>query len=109
MCCVYYRYSAVRGNALMGSAALVVPFVACGDLNGLDADKSYPLQLEETGDTQTQQQLPTAPTDSAGGEGKGYQYVYRPPAQPPINPNYHTYQQRTAAATAASSSYTSSK
>lgn len=53
----------------MGSNALVVPFVAAGDLAGYDADKSYPLELE-------------------GGE-----YVYRDPVQPPLQPNYRTYQQ----------------
>lgn len=57
-------------NPLFGPSALVVPFVACGDLSGWDADKSYPL---ETGD--------------------GEEYVYREPVQPPINPNYSTYQQ----------------
>ena len=31
---------------LDGSNAVVVPFVACGDLSGFDADQSYPLQIE---------------------------------------------------------------
>lgn len=53
-----------QGNAPLGLQALVVPFVACGDLSGWDADKSYPL-----------------------GEG----YVYIEPVQPPISPNYQTY------------------
>ncbi|KAJ1438753.1 cell division-like protein [Ochromonadaceae sp. CCMP2298] len=61
------------GNELLGPAALVVPFVACGDLSGYDADKSYPLELE--------------------GEST---YIYHAPVQPPINPNYFTYQQRAA-------------
>ena len=30
-------------NELVGQNALVVPFVACGDLTGFDADASYPL------------------------------------------------------------------
>eukprot|EP00981_Chlorochromonas_danica_P006324 scaffold1365_cov163-Ochromonas_danica.AAC.14 len=59
-------------NPLQGAAALTVPFVACGDLNGYDADKSYPLEEGDAG------------------------YCYRDPVQPPIHPNYHTYQQRKA-------------
>ena len=43
----------------------VVRFVSCGDLNGFDADKNYPLEL-----------------------GKDYKYVYHQPAQMPINPPY---------------------
>jgi tRNA (cytidine32/guanosine34-2'-O)-methyltransferase len=73
-----YQYNH-RGEAsveLLGPMSVIVPFVACGDLNGYDADKSYPLDLEE---------------DSAGT------YVYRDPVQPPIRPNYYTYLQRSAA------------
>jgi tRNA (cytidine32/guanosine34-2'-O)-methyltransferase len=80
----------MHGNDLMGPAALVVPFVACGDLNGYDADKSYPLELGEADGAPAQ--------DSAEGAEKAYQYVYHPPVQPPIHPNYYSYQQRTAGA-----------
>lgn len=59
------------GNELLGPAALVVPFVACGDLTGFDSDKSYPLDLQD-----------------------GAAYAYRDPVQPPIHPNYFAYQQR---------------
>ena len=62
---------------MLGPSALVVPFVACGDLSGFDSDKSYPLQLA---------------TESES-------YVYREPVQPPINPNYRSYQQRLKLAT----------
>lgn len=58
-------------NSLLGPDALIVPFVACGDLSGFDADKSYPLQINEE------------------------VYEYRAPVQPPINPNYDTYMKRT--------------
>ena len=61
-----------ENNSLMGPDALTVPFVACGDLTGFDSDKSYPLELEGT--------------DEA--------YVFKEPVQPPIRPNYHSYQQR---------------
>jgi tRNA (cytidine32/guanosine34-2'-O)-methyltransferase len=73
---------------MLGLSNVVIPFVACGDLNGFDADKSYPLQLT------------SVPDDAAGGLTKGgeegeedYVYSYRKPVQPPIRPNYHTYQQ----------------
>lgn len=42
-----------------------IPFVACGDLSGYDADRSYPLE-------------------GAGAEP----YVWRPPVQPPTAPAY---------------------
>lgn len=60
-----------EGNELLGYESLVVPFVACGDLSGFDPDKSYPLDL---GDDNSP-------------------YVYHDPVQPPIRPNYYTYQQ----------------
>lgn len=67
-----HKYSPL--NQLLGpsSSSVIVPFVACGDLSGWDADKSYPLESEETGGA----------------------YVYREPVQPPINPNYAAYQER---------------
>lgn len=71
-----------QGNAMLGPNSLVVPFVACGDLSGFDADKSYPLELGDEGQRQ--------------GEGEGdkpYRYNYCAPVQPPIHPNYFSYQQ----------------
>ncbi len=50
---------------LGGSNAVVVPFVACGDLSGFDADQSYPLQLE--------------------GEAP---YEHRPPVAAPLSASY---------------------
>lgn len=44
---------------------MVIPFLACGDLSGFDADQSYPL-----------------PTDGS--------YVRLDPVQPPIAPAYKT-------------------
>lgn len=68
-CCVsFVLYSYSIDNELVGPSSLVVPFVACGDLNGFDADKSYPLQLSDSGE----------------------EYKYKDPIQPPINPNYQT-------------------
>ena len=60
----------VNDVARLGPAAVVVPFVACGDLSGFDADKSYALSSSSSA------------------------YVYRPPVAPPIHPNYYTYQQQ---------------
>lgn len=31
-------------NELVGPNRTIVPFIACGDLNGYDADRTYPLQ-----------------------------------------------------------------
>jgi hypothetical protein len=94
--------------------------VACGDLNGYDADKSYPLDLNElslsvpegsgtdAAAADTAAVLPTvfssssssSSSSSAQAEEQKYEYIYRPPVQPPIHPNYYTYQQRTSAAPA---------
>ena len=68
---------------MVGMSNVIVPFVACGDLSGFDSDKSYPLQLTAT---------PDAGSMSAGETEGEYVYSYRKPVQPPINPNYHTYQ-----------------
>lgn len=84
----------------MGLSNVVVPFVACGDLNGFDADKSYPLQLsalpvvEES--FKGKEGLDGADdADAVEGDGEEavYVYSYRKPVQPPIRPNYYTYQQ----------------
>ena len=58
-------------NQILGPCSFIVPFVACGNLSGFDSDKSYPLQLE----------------------GEDEEYVFREPVQPPIRPNYHSFQQ----------------
>jgi tRNA (cytidine32/guanosine34-2'-O)-methyltransferase len=58
--------------------AVLVPFLACGDLSGYDADQSYPL-----------------PATAADGAGP---YVPLPPVQPPIAPAYKTAMARDRAA-----------
>lgn len=70
-----HRYG-TYGNCMLGPSSLVVPFVACGDLSGFDADKSYPLQMP----------------DQDGGDPAAYTYLE--PVQPPIRPPYHTFQQQ---------------
>jgi tRNA (cytidine32/guanosine34-2'-O)-methyltransferase len=34
-------------NELVGLNRIIVPFLACGDLSGYDADQSYPLEVDE--------------------------------------------------------------
>lgn len=70
-----------------------VPFLACGDLSGWDADRSYSLDLP---DMQQQQQdsegqqvtVAAAAAESAGG-GRG-DYVSLEPVQKPMHPAYQT-------------------
>lgn len=68
----------------LGPANLVVPFVACGDLSGFDADKSYPLETGEEG----------VGKDGGGQRGGGYRRI--PPVQMPIGPPHETYRMRKA-------------
>ena len=53
--------------SMEGPSRMLIPFLACGDLSGYDADQSYPLE---------------------GVEGGGY--VVLDPVQPPIAPPYKT-------------------
>jgi hypothetical protein len=70
-------------NSIVGGPlGIVVPFVACGTLSGFDSDRSYPLQLD----------------------GAEEPYVFREPVQPPIRPNYHSYQERKLETSAAGKS-----
>ncbi|CAE7674239.1 FTSJ1 [Symbiodinium microadriaticum] len=82
-----HRYDE-SSNTILGLSNVVVPFVACGDLHGFDADKSYPLQLTA---------LPDTEGDKSGtaAAAEGYVYSYHKPVQPPIRPNYYMYQQTT--------------
>ena len=77
-----------QGNELQGLNNIIVPFVACGDLNGFDADKSYPLQLTPLARSSSNV-LPTATeTEQDKDQEETYRYVYREPVCPPINPNH---------------------
>lgn len=58
---------------LEGSSKLIVPFLACGDLSGYDADQSYPLDKPQSGSSES---------------GNSYQSLA--PVQPPIAPPYRT-------------------
>jgi tRNA (cytidine32/guanosine34-2'-O)-methyltransferase len=59
---IAYKYG--PGNELLGPNRLTVPFVACGDVNGYDADQTYPLDAN---------------------------YVNLDPIQKPIDPPYRSY------------------
>lgn len=74
-----------NGNELIGVNNIVVPFVACGDLNGYDADKSYPLQLTPLARTSSDIIRDDSKTED---EKESYRYIYREPVCPPINPNH---------------------
>ena len=74
----------------------MVPFVACGDLSGFDADRSYPLQLGGGGAAAgagTGAPVGTGAdgTGTAGGTGgaaSASTYQYHAPVQAPIGPAY---------------------
>lgn len=65
---------------LDGPNRLFIPFLACGDLSGYDADQSYPLHMRTSRDAH------------AGTAGEQETQGYRPlgPVQPPIAPAYKT-------------------
>lgn len=58
------KYS-VKSNELEGSNRVILPFIACGDLNSsYDSDKTYPLEFD------------------------GREYKFHEPLNPPMNPPY---------------------
>jgi len=59
----------------------IVPFVACGDMNGLDPDKNYPLNV----DIDWSKVNPIMLRKDKSGE---YTYEYKKPVQPPTDPAY---------------------
>jgi hypothetical protein len=97
-------------NALTGPNRVIVPFLACGDLSGLDSDQSYPLelagQLLKDAENETQhgddarQVLPAACAadvsmlvDSTSGSSDAAGYQYTAPTQGPINPAYKEHKE----------------
>ena len=106
-------------NVLVGSNRAIVPFVACGDLSGLDSDQSYPLELgaraaegmgirREMLEGHALDTAAPAATGSSSGAGSGAGsgsggagdgevpaagagYKYHSPRQVPINPPYQAY------------------
>jgi len=81
---------------LAGPNALVIPFVACGDLSGFDADRSYPLRLKGKGGKGVVSEELKAVAAEFGAEGSNVgmesgEYSFVAPVQPPVNPNYATW------------------
>ncbi|GBG92770.1 hypothetical protein CBR_g57013 [Chara braunii] len=65
---------------LEGIHRAIVPFLACGDVNGFDADQSYPLPA-----------LSSSVSETSGQAGAGsVDYRTLSPVQPPIAPAYRT-------------------
>lgn len=75
---------------------LIVPFLACGDLRGYDADQNYPLLLADDLPPMTAAQRvdvlyaePGAGVASASrAAGGGATYTYHEPTQKPTHPAY---------------------
>jgi tRNA (cytidine32/guanosine34-2'-O)-methyltransferase len=80
-----YKYN--DSNNLVGVNRMIVPFLACGDLSGYDADQSYPLLESETHLKDLEVEMGAVPSGSSNSV-----YQYHEPAQLPINPAYSTYQ-----------------
>ena len=59
---------------------IAVPFVACGDLSGYDADQSYSLNEESKEESKQEQQHEA--------EAKDGRYEFSEPVMPPIAPPY---------------------
>lgn len=64
-----------------GPHRVLIPFLACGDLSGYDADQSYPLQRNSK---------ETEKRNINGEEEHGETYRSLAPVQPPIAPPYKT-------------------
>lgn len=62
---------------------VVVPFMACGDLSGYDADQSYDLPTYDD-------EVVDESGGGGGGWGGGGGYKPLEPVQPPIAPPYKT-------------------
>ena len=62
----------------------IVPFVACGDLDGLDPDKNYPLNV----DIDWSKVNPLILKNENGKIKAEYKYEYHSPVQPPTDPCY---------------------
>ena len=94
-------------NEMTGSNRMIVPFVACGDLSGFDADQSYPLDLSSVvssaapkeDDDAVMRSVETTEAknltaSTATSVPAGYQYRAQKPVHPPIDPPYKMYQER---------------
>jgi tRNA (cytidine32/guanosine34-2'-O)-methyltransferase len=76
-----------RYDGLGEQSGLIVPFLACGDLRGYDADQSYPLPLTELPQS-TPQPIDEQRGGPAGAGVGGATYTYLEPTQKPTYPAY---------------------
>mmetsp|Transcript_8727 Transcript_8727/g.24059 ORF Transcript_8727/g.24059 Transcript_8727/m.24059 type:complete len:356 (-) Transcript_8727:110-1177(-) len=74
---------------------LIVPFVACGDMSGYDADQNYPLLLDLDPAPTEAQAIPGGTASTAADAGSkndcervAAEYTYREPTQKPTKPAY---------------------
>lgn len=70
-----------EAEALSEMNRIAVPFISAGDLSGLDADMSYPLDTELDG-------ISLSDDPSSSQQSKNGKYVPLPPIVPPIQPPY---------------------
>ncbi|CAE7928805.1 FTSJ1, partial [Symbiodinium sp. KB8] len=94
-----HRYGLTcNANPLTGVNKVIVPFVACGDLSGLDSDQSYALSATAAGDLEgvfkdssaSLSAIPQHPADAAA-QRTGLEYQYLEPVAKPTNPPYKSY------------------
>jgi hypothetical protein len=92
-------------NSLVGVERIIVPFLACGDLSGFDADQSYPLEMpskllgglkhedeEDTNSNRATDDLSAAAVASvSSAPSSAKAYKYHAPVAAPINPPYQMY------------------
>jgi hypothetical protein len=82
-----------RYDGLGEQSGLIVPFLACGDLRGYDADQNYPLLLTDLPQS-TPQPINTHSAEQGGepagaaAAGRGSTYSYLEPTQKPTHPAY---------------------
>ena len=87
-----------EANPMTGVNKVIVPFVACGDLSGLDSDQSYALSATAAGDLEgvfkdssaSLSAIPQHPADAAA-QRTGLEYQYLEPVAKPTNPPYKSY------------------
>lgn len=77
-------------NPLLGPDRVLLPFVSCGDLSGLDSDRAYPLLAPSS--------TRAASTHDDMHEAAAHpSYSFTAPAQAPINPPYRRFMELHAA------------
>ena len=79
---------------MSGAELLIVPFVACGDLSGYDADTNYPLKpLDDLlpASALGADERPNAAPPPGHSHATAAEYTYREAVQKPTTPAYRAY------------------